>query len=439
MARVLALALTVLLAASACSVGGPSATTEDQRPTIVAPGTTSPSASTSATPQGSTGTEPTPGASSSTVPPPATETLPPQPPATTVPIEELTLRLDLVARGFAQPVLALSPPGDERLFVVDQPGRIWVLDGEETYEFLDIRSSVRFNGEQGLLGLAFHPDYGSNGLFYVYFTNNRGTSVVAEFAADPDDRNRARPGSRREVMLVSQPAANHNGGMIGFGPDGLLWIGLGDGGGGNDRYRNGQRSDRRLASLLRIEVGPGAPEPFGDPVDGPFVADGGLPEVWSIGLRNPWRWAFDGDLLYIADVGQNRVEEIDVVPAAAGGLNFGWPIMEGGRCFQSSGCDQSGLVQPVYTYRHSDGCSITGGFVYRGSDIPELDGHYLFGDYCSGWVDSIVVVDGAVVSHHRWFDAGTVTGLTSFGIDSKGELYVTTTGGRVYRITRAEA
>jgi glucose/arabinose dehydrogenase len=374
----------------------------------------------------------TTGAPLPTTSPPTTD-----PPPTTVPLDDLNLVLEAVADGFDQPVLAVSPPGDPRLFVVDQPGRIWVVENDEVHEFLDIRDAVRFRGEQGLLGLAFHPGYSDNGLFYVDFTNSRGGTVLSEFQVDPSNPNEARPGTRRDVLLVSQPATNHNGGMIAFGPDGLLWLGLGDGGGANDRYRNGQRSDRRLASMLRIEVGPDAPEPFGDPVDAPFLDDGGLPEVWSVGLRNPWRFSFDRDRLYIGDVGQNNIEEINVVPAAEGGINFGWPILEGSDCFRATSCNTDGRRAPVLEYTHRRGCSVTGGFVYRGSAIPELTGHYFFGDYCSGWVESIVVGDDFSVTDRReWFDAGTIPGLTSFGLDASGEIYVMGVGGVVYRIVR---
>lgn len=189
--------------------------------------------------------------------------------------------------------------------------------------------------------------------------------------------------------------------------------------------------------MIRMQVGPGAEEPFADPTDGPFVDSGGLPEVWSIGLRNPWRWSFDGDQLYIADVGQNSIEEINVVPAGLGGVNFGWPMMEGDDCFRSSDCDRTGLQLPVHTYTHADGCSVTGGFVYRGAALPELDGHYFFGDYCSGFVESLVVIDGELVGHHQWFTPGSVPGLTSFGRDAAGELYVLATSGEVFRVVRA--
>ena len=401
----------------------------------------------SAPPAVSSGTRPPPPASTTAPVVVVTNSAPPAPSAPTttgqafpplVPIDDLQLGIELVADGFDQPVLVTAPPGDFRLFIVDQPGRIWVIEGDEVDEFLDIRDVVRFIGEQGLLGLAFHPEYATNHFFYLNFIDDRGGTVVSEFQADPSDPNLARPGSRRDVMRVAQPAANHNGGMIAFGPDGLLWIGLGDGGGSNDRYRNGQRSDRRLGSMLRIEVGPDAPEPFGEPTDGPFVEEGGLAEVWSIGLRNPWRWTFDEDDLYIADVGQRTIEEINVVPSDEPGLNFGWPLLEGRDCFRSATCDRDGLQLPVVTYTHRRGCSVTGGFVYRGAEIPELTGHYFFGDFCGGWVDSIVVGDDReLIEQYEWFSAGTLPGLTSFGIDAWGEIYTMNTAGAVYRIVRS--
>ena len=369
-------------------------------------------------------------------PPPTTSTTPPA----TDPPDQFALRLELVAEGFRQPVFVAAPPGDTRLFVVDQPGQIFMIDGPDLHTFLDIRDAVRFRGEQGLLGLAFHPGYAANGLFYVDFIDNGGDTVLSEFSVDPGDRNAARAGSRRDILTVDQPASNHNGGMIAFGPDGLLWLGLGDGGGGRDRYGNGQRTDRRLGSMIRVEVGPGSPLPYGDPDDGPFVDSGGLPEVWSIGLRNPWRWAFDGDDLYIADVGQGSVEEVNLVDAAAGGLNFGWPILEGRNCFESVGCDEGLLApgMPLHTYSHRNGCSVTGGFVYRGSSLPEIEGHYFFGDFCGGWIDSLVPTRNRTVKEsERWFGPGSVAGLTSFGFDGAGELYVLSSEGEVFRIVRA--
>lgn len=430
----------ILLVVPACSDDGSGAATDGPSPRVVAPVTTPAPQPTSAPPTSSPRPS-SPAVATTSVTGPTTTSDPgtsaPSPPAT-VPIDEVVLALELVADGFVQPILVTAPRGDPRLFVVDQPGRIWVLGGGEIQEFLDIRDAVRFRGEQGLLGLAFHPGYEENGLFYVDFTDDRGGSVLAEFRVDPSDRNLALPGSRRDVLRVTQPAANHNGGMLAFGPDGLLWFGLGDGGGANDGFGNGQRADKRLGSMIRIAVGPGAPQPFGEPVDGPFVDAGGLGEVWSIGLRNPWRWAFDGNDLYIADVGQNTNEEINVVPADRGGVNFGWPILEGNDCFRSSDCDRSGMWPPVLSYTHEIGCSITGGFVYRGVAVPELVGHYFYGDFCGGWVASIVVdANGVVAERHEWFTAGTLPELTSFGIDAAGELYVMTTAGVVYRIVKA--
>ena len=444
MARVAGLLLVVAVLVASCDQISPSTTTGGSSPSVVEPAsppTSDPTVASSTTdtsarddpaPPETTADDPSAAAST-------TVTLPAEPltPVATQPIAELTLALEEVASGFTQPVLAIAPQADDRLFVVDQPGRIWVLEGGDVSVFLDLRDVVRFRREQGLLGLAFHPDHAENGLFYVHFTADSGETVISEFGVDASDPNLALPGSRRDVLLVAQPAANHNGGMIAFGPDGLLWVGLGDGGGSNDRYRNGQRADRRLASMLRIEVGPDATEPYDDPPDGPFFGDGSLPEVWAIGLRNPWRWAFDGDDLYIADVGQSAIEEINVVSTAQGGLNFGWPFFEGNNCVRTSGCDTDGLQDPVLTYDHSEGCSVTGGFVYRGELIPELDGHYFFGDFCSGWVESIVVGDsGQVDERYEWFPPGAVGGLTSFGIDARGELYVMTTAGALYRIVR---
>ena len=358
------------------------------------------------------------------------------PPATTIDLGSLVLGLEEVASGFDQPVFLTSPPGDERLFVVDQPGRIWFIDGTGVHEFLDIRDEVRFAGEMGLLGLAFHPAYAENGLFYIDHTDGAGDSVLAEYRIDPVDPNRADSDSRRVIMEVDQPAGNHNGGMLAFGPDGHLWFGLGDGGGANDQYRNGQRSDRRLGSMLRILVGPGAPESFGVPDGGPFEAEGGLPEVWAIGLRNPWRFSFDGDALYLADVGQASVEEINVVQADVPGLNYGWPILEGNDCFGPSLCERAGLVEPIAHYHHNAGCSVIGGYVYRGAAIPELDGHYIYGDFCGGWVRSLVMDEGRVMGEYEWFPPDTLPFLTSFGVDGSGEIYAIVSSGIVYRIVR---
>lgn len=334
-------------------------------------------------------------------------------------LDDLALTISEFATGFSQPVLMVPAP-DGRLFVVDQPGVLWVIDGGDPQPFLDISSEVRFDNEQGMLGIAFHPGFASNNLLYVYYIDNGGNTVVESVVAAGNAA-----GSRQKILGIDQPAANHNGGMMEFGPDGNLWIGTGDGGGSNNQFGNAQRADTLLGAMLRITVGPG--------IDGYTIPSGNLQdEVWAIGLRNPWRWAFDGNDLWIADVGQAAIEEVDVVDWRDGSPNFGWSILEGSECFQADTCDRSGMIEPVYEYTHSDGCAITGGFVYRGDAIPELTGQYLFSDYCTGWLRS-VDREGAV---HDWLPTGTLSGVTGFGTDTSGELYLMTTAGTIYAIGR---
>ena len=313
----------------------------------------------------------------------STSTTEPEATTTTRPSDGTTLGLRLVADGFEQPVFYTT--SGEAAYVVDQPGRVWIIgEAGDPQVFLDLRERVSFRGEQGLLGLAFHPEYSD--VFYVNYTGRDGGTVVSEFrflgaVADPS--------SERVILEIPQPAGNHNGGMLAFGPDGDLWIGTGDGGGSNDRYGNGQRDDTLLGALLRIEVGPD--------IDPYRVIDGlgfAAPEIWAIGLRNPWRFSIDGDRIWIGDVGQGAVEEIDVASVDDRSLNFGWPIYEGSECFDGP-CDEDGLAFPTFEYGHDEGCSVTGGYVYRGTSIPQLDGHYFFSDYCSGFVRSIAP-DGAV-------------------------------------------
>ncbi len=368
------------------------------------------------------------------VDPPLTSTTseaPETPEATTTtlggtPIEDLELALEPFATGFTQPVLLVSAPGDDRRFVIDQDGIVWVADGGEPAVFLDIRDRVLFRGEQGLLGLAFPPDHDATGLFYVNYTAvGAGATRISEFSSGgggPADSS-----GERIVLEVDQPASNHNGGMIAFGPDGYLWIGMGDGGGADDRFGNGQDDSTLLGTMLRIDPAAAGGAAYTVPEDNPGFA---APETWAIGLRNPWRWAFDGGDLWIADVGQGAWEEINRLDASAdSGSNLGWPLFEGEECYLSD-CDADGLTFPVHVYSHADGCSVTGGFVYRGDAIGALRGHFLFGDYCTGWVRS-VSPDGAVT---EWLPPGSVVGLTGFGIDSTGEMYVTSGDGTVYRI-----
>ena len=281
--------------------------------------------------------------------------------------ELVGIDVELVFEGFEQPVqITNAGDGSNRLFVVSRLGTIRVIDAATTLAspFLDVGDLIRTGGsEQGLLGLAFHPAYRENGRFFVNYTNGQGNTVIAEYGASPGDPNRARPEAVRVVLTYEQPFRNHNGGMLAFGPDGYLYIGAGDGGSGGDPQGNGQRLSTLLGKMLRIDVDSG--DPYSIPSDNPFVNDASArPEIWAYGLRNPWRYSFDretGDL-YIADVGQNRIEEVSFQPASSsGGENYGWNVTEGSTCFSpSTGCDDSGFVLPVAEYDHRDGCSITG-------------------------------------------------------------------------------
>jgi glucose/arabinose dehydrogenase len=346
---------------------------------------------------------------------------------------QVKLDTQLVARGLEHPLYLTAPAGDPRLFVVEQSGRIRVIAGSvlQATPFLDITGKVSYGGEQGLLSVAFHPDYAGNGYFYVDYTDTAGDTRVERYRVSADP-NVADPGSAKPILFVDQPYANHNGGLVVFGPDRKLYIGLGDGGSGGDPQGNGQNHGTLLGKLLRIDVDAG--DPYAVPPDNPFVGtNGARGEVWAYGLRNPWRFAFDREAgrLYIADVGQSSREEVDVVPAASGGLNYGWNVMEGDECYGAGSCNQAGLTLPVLAYSHADGCSITGGYVYRGQSIPALRGTYFYSDYCSGWLKSFRY-DGGVTEQRDWsIGLGSVL---SFGEDSAGELYVLTAGGTVYRL-----
>jgi len=365
--------------------------------------------------------------------PPTTVTTildPEETPQPTLPSDDTILRLESVAEGFEQPVFFTTAGGNG--FVVDQPGVIWIVtQGDDPAVFLDLRKRVKFKGEQGLLGLAFHPAHTDR--FYVNYTGNNNATIVSEFTIE-EDLHSADPDSERVILEVRQPAKNHNGGMIAFGPEGDLWIGMGDGGASNDKYGNGQDEDTLLGAMLRIVVGPEI-ETYESAGNTGFDA----PEIWAIGLRNPWRFSFDGGTIWIADVGQGDVEEIDRVSTEDVELNLGWPMYEGTDCFAGpcDGVDGSGrlLTVPAHEYRHDEGCSITGGYVYRGDAIPQLDGHYFFSDWCSGFIRSIAP-DGSV---HDWTDGtGTVAAVSSFGRDDAGEIYVVSGAGTVYRIVEEQ-
>jgi len=325
--------------------------------------------------------------------------------------------------------------GSDRLYVVEQSGRIIGLD-EDTGPtvFLDLTDRVAFNGEMGLLGLAFHPDYAVNGRFFVNYTTLIGgrRSIVSHFemvdgTVDPES----------EVVLldVPQPFGNHNGGELAFGSDGMLYIGFGDGGSGGDPLDNGQRPSTLLGSILRLDVDVPAGGPaYAIPEDNPFVGavDGTLPETYAFGFRNPWRFSFDGSDLWVADVGQDRFEEVGLVGA---GENHGWRTMEGFSCFQPSvGCDTTGLTMPVYAYDHDQGDeSVTGGFVYRGKMLPGLGGAYVFGDFVSGRVWSLRLDGGGGTSVDELFQLNRFS-LSAFGLDSGGELLICDYDGRILRL-----
>jgi len=350
----------------------------------------------------------------------------------------------LVVRGLSGPLDLQVAPGDRsRLFVVEQPGRIRVIrDGVlVATPFLDISGRISSGGERGLLGLAFHPGYAQNGRFFVNYTDGSGHTHIAEFRGSPGT-DAADAGSERLVLFVTQPFSNHNGGGLAFGRDGMLYIGLGDGGGANDPLRNGQSLLTFLGKILRLDVDRASP--YAVPADNPFLSTpAALREIWAYGLRNPWRFAFDratGDL-FIADVGQNQWEEIDVgLASRRGGENYGWNITEGNHCFQPAvGCPLAGITLPVVEYSHGEGCSVTGGVVYRGCRLPGYAGTYFYADYCTGFVRSFRLEGGRAVDPRDW-TAALGRGLdrpTSFGVDADGEAYIVDQDGEVYRIVPA--
>ncbi|MEK7350849.1 MAG: PQQ-dependent sugar dehydrogenase [Nitrospirota bacterium] len=320
-----------------------------------------------------------------------------------------------------------------RLFIVEQPGTIRILERGKLLEipFLDIKERVLFGGEQGLLGLAFHPEYRLNGRFFVNYTRkDDGATVIAEYHRSEQVDRAGR--EERILALIPQPYPNHNGGMIAFGPDGYLYIGMGDGGSGGDPQNRAQNKDELLGKLLRIDVSNLAP--YGIPTDNPFIRSKERPEVFAIGLRNPWRFSFDretGDL-WLADVGQNKWEEVNVVRK---GGNYGWRVMEGLHCFNlPEPCGKENFTSPLLEYDHQGGrCSITGGYVYRGSAIPALIGTYLYGDFCSGEIFSVRTAQGGQIKGEPWV-LKTNAAISSFGEDENGEIYLLDHKGAVYQL-----
>ena len=356
----------------------------------------------------------------------------------TVPFE---MRLQVVfSSGLAAPMDLQAPPGDSRLFIAERPGRIRVAQGGvlQTTPFLDISTRVYTQGEAGLLSFAFDPQYSTNGFVYVHFVENIapfGDIVVERYRVSSGNPNLLDVSSLQPVIRIPHPDdTNHYGGRVAFGPDGKLYLSTGDGGGGGNQYMHAQDATSHLGKLLRLDV---STPPYTIPPDNPIFQGAAQNENWAIGLRNPFRYAFDGAQLYIADVGQDQREEIDVVQANASGLNYGWNIMEGLRCFPNGGqCNTIGLTPPVYDYDHGGGrCAIIGGYVYRGAAIPELRGQYLFSDFCVGFVRSLSFSNGVATVQEATVNAGSFA-VQSFGQDGAGELYILTGDGRVLRIAK---
>jgi glucose/arabinose dehydrogenase len=349
-------------------------------------------------------------------------------------------QLDEVYSGLSSPVGIVDPgDGSGRLFIVEKTGTIRVvIDGKvRATPFLDISDQVSGSSEQGLLGLAFAPDFAESGRFYIDYTDVDGNSVIARYTLSNSAHNQADPATAETILTQEQPYPNHNGGQIVFGPDGYLYIGFGDGGSQGDPNGNGQSLQTWLGKILRIDVaGDGE---YAIPEDNPY-ADGadGLPEIFIYGLRNPWRFSFDAETgdLYIGDVGQGQWEEIDMLPAGEqAGANLGWSVLEGSHCYQEEDCDSSGTVLPIDEYSHDSGCSVTGGYVVHSDALPDLNGVYLFGDYCTGLLWAI-----ARDANGDWQPSDAIeTGLSisSFGAGPNGELYVVDLNGSIYQLVAA--
>jgi glucose/arabinose dehydrogenase len=355
------------------------------------------------------------------------------------------LTTQLIASGYDRPLDLQVPPGDhDRLFIVEQSGRIRVIRNgvKLPTPFLDVSARMLFvSSEQGLLGLAFHPQYATNGRFFVNYINLDGDTHISEFRVSSADVDRAEPTSERVLLRVAQPFTAHKGGGLAFGADGMLYASLGDGGSGEDVSNNGQRLDTLLAKMLRIDVD--RERPYAIPADNPFRATpGARPEIWYYGLRNPWRFTFDRATrdLFIADVGASQREEVNVAHGGAGGFNYGWRTMEGTACFRPvTGCSPAGLTPPVLEYGRAEGCSIIGGHVYRGCRMPGYHGHYFYADFCTASVKSFRYQGGIAADRRDW-SADLSPGInnpSAFGLDADGELYVIDLDGEVRKIVPA--
>jgi glucose/arabinose dehydrogenase len=350
------------------------------------------------------------------------------------------LRLDLVADGLDNPVLVGAPAGDRRLFVLERTGTVRVIENGtlRAQPFLDLTSEVStFGAERGALGLAFHPQYSANGRFFVSYTANDGTIRVDEFRTPTPAGNTAEPNPYRRLFSIVTPGVQHFGGMLQFTPEGLLMISFGEGGLYSEPGGAAQDPTNLLGKLVRIDVDRG--EPYGIPDDNPFVTrPDWRPEVWAVGLRNPWRFAIDRVTrsLFVADVGDNSYEEINVVPLDTAGLNYGWSIREGPQCLYSADlCASADFHEPELSYTHLPPCtSVTGGMVYRGTQYPEHQGRYFYSDYCLGWIRSFKYVGGALTESIDWAATQPADRIASFGEDGFGELFAVSLRGRIYRI-----
>jgi len=355
----------------------------------------------------------------------------------------LTLALSTVATNLDNPTWLSAPPGDTRLFVTERAGRVRIIQNGAVLStpFLDISARVLTEGEGGLLSLAFDPQYARNGYVYLYYTDPQRNIVVERFTTG-SSANIADPTSGLEIISIPHPTfTNHFGGLVSFGPDGYLYVGTGDGGGAGDPQGNAQNLNSLLGKLLRIDVSLSVPaESYAIPGSNPFVnMSGRRPEIWAYGLRNPWRYAFDGNQLYLSDVGQDRREEVNIADNRQGGQNYGWNVMEGTLCYNTASCNQAGLTLPAFEYDHgsndANGCSITGGFVYRGRALPELAGRYFYSDFCTGFLKSFSATSAGIVEQRDW-NLPDIGRVVSFGQDAEGELYLVAASGTIHKIGR---
>lgn len=352
-------------------------------------------------------------------------------------VDGLPIAFEQIYDGFDRPVGYIDiDDGSGRYLIVEQGGRILVSVGGDVLSTpsLDISTQVSDGNEQGLLGVAIDPGFSENGRVFVSYTDTEGASQIVRYTVSAESPNRLDPESAITILTLDQPNPNHNGGHIAFGPDGYLYLGFGDGGGQGDPDNNGQNPGVLFAKILRIDVS-GDREPYGIPGDNPFADDPSFaPETFAWGFRNPWRFTFDRETadLWIGDVGQNDIEEIDLMPAGTSGQNFGWPVLEGHECYDDPDCDPSAYTAPVDQYTHDYGCSVTGGYVYRGSTIPELVGTYLFADYCTGYLWGLIPNGDGTYSVTDYIE--TDMHPSSFAEDASGELYIIDLDGGIYRI-----